>query len=70
MDSGAEDFAPTRVAGARPRDHGNVRVHSEMGLLRHVPDSQLHERLARLGGSLIVSLHPSSSLIRARMLLS
>ena len=38
MDSGAEDFAPTKVAGVPPREHGHVPVHGEIDLLRHLAD--------------------------------
>ncbi len=38
MESGAEDLAITRVAGAQPRERGNVPARGENELLRHLAD--------------------------------
>lgn len=38
MDNGAEDLSPTRVAGARRRERGNVPLNNENELLRHLAD--------------------------------
>jgi len=38
MESGAEDLSPTRVAGARPRERGNVPLNKQNELLRHLAD--------------------------------